>query len=124
FGLFKQAVPKLSRPAALLHPNAYGKRTMEGILKETEVASQATGAETQIFKALGPNDIEGAFSDIASSGSDGVIVMPSPMLYSEHRRIVELAVERPLTWCIGRPEAKRVAGMVKDQRLVLARCGS
>ena len=96
FGLFKQAVPRLSRLAALLHPNAYGKRTIEGMLKETEVASRAIGVELQLFKALDPNDIESAFSGITSSRSEGIIVMPSPMLYAEHRRIVELAASNRL----------------------------
>jgi putative ABC transport system substrate-binding protein len=96
FGLFKQAVPRLSRLAALLHPNAYGERTIEGILKETEVASRATGVELQLFKAFGPNDLESAFSGITSSGSEGMIVMPSPMLYAEHRRIVGLAAKHNL----------------------------
>jgi putative ABC transport system substrate-binding protein len=95
-GLFKQAVPKLSRLVALLHPNAYGRRTMEGIVKETEVASRATGVELQLVEAFGPDDLERAFSDIASSHSDGMIVMPSPMLYSEHRRIIELASKNRL----------------------------
>src|SRR5215510_11032862 len=85
FGLFKQAVPRLSRLAALLHPNAYGERTIEGILKEAHGASRAIGVELQIFKASGPNDIETAFSDMSSSHSEGIIVMPSPMLYGEHR---------------------------------------
>ena len=40
FGLFKAAIPGLARVAALWHPAAYGKRTMDGILKETETAAQ------------------------------------------------------------------------------------
>jgi len=96
FGLFKQAVHRLSRVAALVHPNAYGKRTIEGMLKQTEVASRAIGVELQLFNALNPDDIESALSGIASSRSDGIIVMPSPMLYAEHRRIVELAATNSL----------------------------
>jgi ABC-type uncharacterized transport system substrate-binding protein len=96
FGLFKQAVPRLSRLAALLHPNAYDKRTMEGILTETDFASRAVGVELQLFKAVAPNEIESAFSGIINSGCDGIIVMPSPMFYAEHRRIVELAASNRL----------------------------
>jgi ABC-type uncharacterized transport system substrate-binding protein len=36
FGLLKDAISELSRVAALWHPAAYGKRTMEGMLRETE----------------------------------------------------------------------------------------
>jgi putative ABC transport system substrate-binding protein len=112
FGLFKQAVPRLSRLAALLHPNAYGKRTIEGILKEADVASRAMGVELQIFKASGPNDIETAFSDMGSSHSEGIIVMPSPMLYAEHRRIVELAANNRLPAMYAAREFVEVGGLM------------
>src|SRR5262249_32265481 len=36
------------------------------------------------------------FSGITSSRSESIIVMPSPMLYAEHRRIVELAASNRL----------------------------
>jgi len=111
-GLFKQAVPKLSRLAALLHPNAYGKRTMEGILNETEAASRTIGLELQLVKAMGPNDIESAFSEIVSSRSEGMIVMPSPMLYAEHGRIVELAAKNRLPAMYAAREFVEVGGLM------------
>jgi hypothetical protein len=42
---------------------------MEGILKETEVASRAVGVELELFKAAAPNEIESAFSGITSSST-------------------------------------------------------
>src|SRR3954447_20227328 len=39
FGLLKDAIPGLSRVAALWHPGAYGQRTIEGMLRETETAA-------------------------------------------------------------------------------------
>src|SRR5262245_13119459 len=44
-GLLKQAVPGLTRLAALWHSNAYGARTMDGMRKETQVAATATGLD-------------------------------------------------------------------------------
>jgi putative ABC transport system substrate-binding protein len=38
-GLLKDAISGVSRVAALWHPAAYGKRTMEGMLSETQTAS-------------------------------------------------------------------------------------
>src|SRR6478672_13531160 len=53
FGLLKDAISGLSRVAALWHPAAYGKRTMEGMLRETETAAQAlSSAATSIIAAL------------------------------------------------------------------------
>jgi putative ABC transport system substrate-binding protein len=90
-GLLKQAVPGLSSVAALLHPGAYGARTIEAMLKETEIAAAATGLQIQLVAVSGPGDLDGAFDKIAAGRPDGVIVMPSPMLYSEHQHIVKLA---------------------------------
>jgi putative ABC transport system substrate-binding protein len=91
FGLLKDAIPKLSRVAALWQPNAYGKRTMEGMLRETETAARALGLQLQVVPAAGPRDIEAAFVAMRREHADAVIALPSPMLYGEHKRIVELA---------------------------------
>src|SRR3954469_8465154 len=91
FGLLKDAIPKLSRVAALWQPNAYGKRAMEGMLRETETAARALGLQLQVVPAAGPRDIEAAFVAMRREHADAVIALPSPMLYGEHKRIVELA---------------------------------
>jgi putative ABC transport system substrate-binding protein len=91
FGLLKQAIPGISRVAALWHPGAYGERTMKGFLTETDVAARSLGVQLQLVEALGPTDFDTAFSAMAGGNADALIVLPSPMLYFEHRRIVELA---------------------------------
>ena len=96
FGLFKAAVPGLARVAALWHPAAYGKRTMDGILKETEAAAQALGLQLQLVPAVGPGDFEAAFLTMTREHADAVILLPSPMLFAEHKRIVELAAKNRL----------------------------
>ena len=93
FGLLKGAIPALSRVAALWHPAAYGQRTMEGMLRETETAAQALKLQLQLVPAVGPGDLDGAFVAMAREHADAVILLPSPMLYGEHKRIVELAAK-------------------------------
>jgi ABC-type uncharacterized transport system substrate-binding protein len=95
-GLLKEALPGLSRVAALWHTGAYGQRTMEGILKETEVAGLTTGVQLQLVPVHAPNDFESAFSAMSTEHVDALIVLPSPMLFIEHRRIVELAAKNRL----------------------------
>src|ERR1700676_2517034 len=68
FGLLKAAIPGLSRVAALWHPAAYGKRTMEGMLRETETAAQALRVQLQLVPALGPSDLDGAFVTMTRLG--------------------------------------------------------
>jgi putative tryptophan/tyrosine transport system substrate-binding protein len=96
FELLKDAVSGLSRVAALWHPTAYGKRTMEGMLRETESAAQALRLQLQLVRAVGPGDLDGAFVTMTREHADAVIQLPSPMLFGEHKRVVELAAKSRL----------------------------
>jgi putative tryptophan/tyrosine transport system substrate-binding protein len=42
-------------------------------------------------QAFGPNDFDSAFSAMIRERAGAFIVLPSPMLFTEHRRIVDLA---------------------------------
>jgi putative ABC transport system substrate-binding protein len=95
-GLLKDAISGLSRVAALWHPAAYGRRTMEAMLRETETAAQALRLQLQLVPTLGPGDLDGAFVAMTQGRADAVIQLPSPMLYGEHQRIVELAAKSRL----------------------------
>jgi putative tryptophan/tyrosine transport system substrate-binding protein len=96
FGLLKDVMSGLSRVAALWHPAAYGQRTIEGMLRETETAAQSLGLQLQLVPALGPGDLDGAFITMSRGHADAVILLPSPMLYGEHKHIVELAAKSRL----------------------------
>src|SRR4051812_32325530 len=96
FALLKDAVPGLSRVAALWHTSAYEKRTMEGMLRDTESAAQALRLHLQLVPAVGPGDVDDAFVAMTRERADAVILLPSPMLYGEHKRIVELAAKSRL----------------------------
>ena len=91
FGLLQGAISGLSRVAALWHPAAYGKRTIEGMLRETEIAARSLRLDLQLVPAMGPGDLEGTFDTMIREHADAVILLPSPMLYGEHKHIVELA---------------------------------
>ena len=90
-GLLKETIPQLSRVAGLWHPGAYGKRTMENLLKETRDAAGALGVQLQLVPAIGPDDFDNAFSTMKNEGAGAFIVLPSPMLFTEHKRIVDQA---------------------------------
>jgi len=89
--LLRDVVPGLVRVAALLHPHAYGQPTMANIVKSIEDAARTLGMQLQLVPADSPDDIASAFSAMAKEHAGAFIVMPSPMLFGEHRRIVELA---------------------------------
>jgi putative tryptophan/tyrosine transport system substrate-binding protein len=94
--LLRDIVPGLARVAALLHPHAYGEHTMANIVKDVEDSARTLGMQLQVVPADGPEDIAGAFSTMIKEHADAFIVMPSPMLFGEHRRIVELAAKNRL----------------------------
>jgi putative ABC transport system substrate-binding protein len=96
FGLLKDAISGLSRVAALWHPAAYGRRTMEVMLRDTEAAAQALRLQLQLVPAVGPGDLDGAFVAMTREHADAFVALPSPMLYGEHKRIVELAAKSRL----------------------------
>jgi putative ABC transport system substrate-binding protein len=61
------------------------------MLRETEAAAQSLGLQLQLVPAAGPGDLDGAFDTMTREHADAVILLPSPMLYGEHKHIVELA---------------------------------
>src|SRR5262245_12910105 len=94
--LLREVVPGLSRVAALWHPNAYSDRTMAGVRNEIEVAARTLGLRLQLVLAFSPDNLVSAFAEMARAHADAVIVMPSPMLFGEYRRIVSIAASNRL----------------------------
>jgi putative ABC transport system substrate-binding protein len=96
FGLLKGTVSGLSRVAALWHPAAYGKRTMEAMLRETETAAQSLGLQLQLVPAAGPGDLDGAFGAMTRGHADACHSVAKPDVYGENKHIVELAAKSRL----------------------------
>ena len=94
--LLRDIVPGLARVAALWHPHAYGEHTMASVVKNIEEAARTLGMQLQLVPADGPEDIASAFPTMAKERAGAFIVLPSPMLFGEHRRIVELAANNRL----------------------------
>lgn len=96
FALLKEVVPGLSRVAGLWHPTAYGKRTMDGMVTETETAAQTLKLQLQLVPAFSPGDLDGAFVAMTRERAEAFVQLPSPMLFTEYKRIVALAAKSRL----------------------------
>ncbi len=92
-GLLKEALPTAYRVVALWHPGAYGERTMGDMIKETEAAAQTLGVQLRLVAVQGPDELESAFSTIAGERADALLVFPSPTLFAERQRIVDLTAK-------------------------------
>ena len=91
--LLKEALPKATRVAALWHPGAYGTRTMNDMMSEAEGAAQTLGLQLRLIAVREPDELDKAFSAIADERADALMVFPSPMLFAERKRIVDLAAK-------------------------------
>jgi len=110
--LLRDVVPGLVRVAALWHPHAYGEPTMANIVKSIEDAARTLGMQLQLVPADSPDQIAIAFSTMVKERADAFIVMPSPMLFGEHQRIVELAANDRLPGMYQAREFVDVGGLM------------
>jgi len=94
--LLKEALPSVSRIAALFHPGAYSERTMTDMAKETEAAARTVGVELRRVTVAGPEDLERAFAALIAERTDALFVFPSPMLFVERQPIVDFATRQRL----------------------------
>ncbi|HEV8719936.1 MAG TPA: ABC transporter substrate-binding protein [Candidatus Binatia bacterium] len=91
--LLKEIVPKLSRVAVL------GTSTRRGnaqALREIELAAGAFGVKLQYLDVLDPKDTETAFQAARKGRADAVLVLSSPVIFSQRTQIADLAVKNRL----------------------------
>jgi putative ABC transport system substrate-binding protein len=110
--LLKDALPNVSRVAALLHPGAYGERTMDDMLKATEAVARTLGVHLQLIELRAAEELERAFSTMMKERAEALFLFPSPMLFLARRRIVELCATYGLPSMSQAREFVEVGGFV------------
>ena len=91
--LLKESFPKLSRVAVLLYPaTPSSKVTME----ETEQAARLLKVHLQPVGVETSNELENAFSAMNKKHAEALIKLPSAVLTSYRKQIVELAAKNRL----------------------------
>jgi putative tryptophan/tyrosine transport system substrate-binding protein len=94
--LLKQAVPAVSRVAALWDPGAYSEATMREMIRNVEAASAVLQVQLKLLGVREPAEFERAFVMMATERSDALILLPSPMLFGERRQLIDLATAHRL----------------------------
>jgi ABC-type uncharacterized transport system substrate-binding protein len=105
----KEILPRLSRVAVL------GSSIQPGnaqILRETELAAAALGVQLQNLDALGPKDIETSFRAAGKERADAVLVLSSPVLFSQRKQIADLAIKSRLPTISSWPEFVEDGGLM------------
>ena len=110
--LLKEALPKVTRIVALLHPGAFGERTMKDMVSDTEAAARTLNVQLQVVDVSGPDEFDRAFSTMARQHADALIVFDSVMLFSERSRIVALAAKRRLPAMFNNRESVEIGGLI------------
>jgi putative ABC transport system substrate-binding protein len=91
--LLKEIVPKLTRVAVLGNSANSGNAQL---LKEVEIAAGAFGVKLQYLDVLSPKDIETAFRAASKERAGAVLLLASPVLFSQRTQIAELAIKNRL----------------------------
>ena len=94
--LLKQAVPRMTRVALLLKPDAMPDRARKDRLELWDAAARALGVRLQVVEARRPEDLYRAFADMTKARADALTVIATPLFDTERRRLVELAAARRL----------------------------
>ena len=62
---------------------------MRDMVEEAQGAAKTLAMRLQFVEAKSPNELERAFSVMTTGGAKAMTLFPSPMFYTEHRRLVE-----------------------------------
>ena len=107
--LLKEIIPNLSRAAVLGTSTRPG--TAQG-LRETELAAGALGVRLQYLDVVSSKDIATAFGEASKGRADAVLVLGSPVLNSQRKQILDLAVKSRLPATYSRPEYVEEGGLM------------
>ncbi len=86
--LLKEAVPNLSRVAALSNP---ANPTHAPRLGAADIAAQRLRVTLELFEARTPGELNKAFAAMTRARVGGVLVLTDPMFNAEARRLAQLA---------------------------------
>ena len=105
--LLRTIVPRLRRVAVLWHP-ANPNNLIQ--LKRAQVAARTLGVQPEPVPIQGPNDFDSAVK--AVRGTDGLLLLESPLFTTHRARLAELAARSRLPAIYGQREYVEVGGLM------------
>ncbi len=94
--LLKEAVPGTNRVAILWQPGSGMESTDKATLKDAEVAARALSLDLRVIDVRVPAELDHAFARIASERANALLVLGTPMFFTERQRLVGLAATNKL----------------------------
>jgi ABC-type uncharacterized transport system substrate-binding protein len=91
--LLKEAVPGITRVAALINPDSpYTAR----FSKDATLAARTLGIQLQMVEARAPDEFEAAFAAMRNGNAQALMVNADVMFITQRARVVELAMKNRL----------------------------
>jgi putative ABC transport system substrate-binding protein len=103
--LLRELLPKISRVAVL----SDGAPNSLMLVREVETTARSLGITTRPISVAGPNDLDRALS--AAAKERALIVIASPPLFTERKRIADLALKYRLPSVVGGREYAEAGGL-------------
>jgi ABC-type uncharacterized transport system substrate-binding protein len=107
--LLTEIVPGLARVAVLSNPL---NPSIAPIVEQTKAAAQALGIETHVVEVQAPDKFESAFAAVAAAHAGALMVLPDPLLYGQHPRIVTFAAASHLPALFPEREVAEAGGLI------------
>jgi putative ABC transport system substrate-binding protein len=109
FELAHELLPNLKRLAVLWHNENVSSmasvRDLEGVAARAKVTLQTVGV-------AGPEDLTSAFSSMVQQRTEAVIVVQTPLMYTERNVITELALKHKIPSIYGAAEYVQSGGLM------------
>ena len=110
--LLKEAVPGVSQVAILWQPGSAMEGTDKKMLKDAEVAARALGVRLQVVEARGPAELQRAYADMIRERANALVVLGTPMFFTERERIAGLAIGNRLPAMFSTRQFVEVGGLM------------
>jgi len=94
--LLKEAVPKVSRVAALSYSGIWFTTPPGPAWSETQTVARAVGVTLHEYEVREPEEFAGAFTAMTKARAEALLVLPHPFIGFHERRIVDLAAQSRL----------------------------
>ena len=107
--LLKEIIPKLSRVAVLGTSTRMGNAQS---LKEVELAAGAFKVQVQYLDVLEVRDIETVFRAATKGRAEAVLVLQTPVFYSQRTQLVDLAAKNRLPAIYPQTEYTEAGGLM------------
>jgi putative ABC transport system substrate-binding protein len=81
-------------------------------VEQTKAAAQSLAIEVHVVEVPGPDQFESAFAAVTRARAGALIVLPDPVLYGQHRRVVTFATASHLPAIFPEKEVVVAGGLI------------